>query len=97
VPLVAVMIPFDKVQQHIYLFGVHKIIIEYILCMRLLLESKNPSTFGKDSGTSVIFSNSILKWPIFLLVAYWRRLKHHLKSIISLSRYIIITTATRND
>jgi hypothetical protein len=56
VPLVAVMIPFDKVQLSIYLWRTLKIIIESIFCMRLLLESRKiPSTFGKDSGTSIYF------------------------------------------
>jgi hypothetical protein len=76
VPLVAaVMIPFDKVQLSIFICGVHsKLSSKVYSLMRLCLEVENPSTFGKKTLVHLLFYFQIrfLKWPIFLLVAYWR-------------------------
>jgi hypothetical protein len=96
VPLVAVMIPFDKVQLSIFICGVHSKLSSkvYSLYALLLEVEKSLPHSGKDSGICYFtFKFDLAHLPSScLLVA---EVNAPLK-IISLSRYIIIT-ATRND
>jgi hypothetical protein len=71
VPLVAVMIPFDKVQQHIYLYTL-KIIIESIfsVCASCLEVEKSFHIREKTLAHLLFYSNSIFKMAHLPLVAY---------------------------
>jgi hypothetical protein len=73
VPLVAVMIPFDKVQLSIFICGVHsKLSSKYILCMPPAWKSKNPFHIREKTLAHLLFYFQIRFEKIFfscLLVA----------------------------